>query len=225
MKILVVEDDIDILDSIASFLEKNRYIVDKCSDGNDALGFLLNGEYEVCLLDINLPNISGVEILKTVRHKNIKTPIIIITAKSQLKSKIENFELGADDYIVKPFHLKEVLLRVNSVIRRSSLNKDVLLKIGNWSVYPEKLLCISDSKIEVEISNKEMQLLVYLIRNKNKYISSEEILEHVWDREFNFFSDTIKTHIKNLRNKIDKNKNLIKTSKGKGYGVFDKIHD
>ncbi len=225
MKILVVEDDIDILDSIASFLEKNLYIVDKCSNGNDALRLLLNGEYEVCLLDINLPNISGVEILKIVRHKNIKTPIIIITAKSQLKSKIENFELGADDYIVKPFHLKEVLLRVNSVIRRSSLNKDVLLKIGKWSVYPDKLLCISDSKMEVEISNKEMQLLVYLIRNKNKYISSEEILEHVWDREFNFFSDTIKTHIKNLRNKIDKDKNLIKTSKGKGYGVFDSIHD
>lgn len=225
MKILVIEDDIDILDSIASFLEKNLYIVDKASEGNYGLETLLEGDYEVCLLDINLPNISGVEILKIVRQKNIKTPIIMITAKSQLKSKIENFELGADDYIVKPFHLKEVLLRVNSLIRRSSINTEILLTIGNWSVYPDKLLCISDSKIEVEISNKEMQLLTYLIRNKNKYISSEEILEHVWDREFNFLSDTIKTHIKNLRNKIDKNRNFIRTSKGKGYGVFDKIHD
>lgn len=225
MKVLVVEDDMDILESISSFLEKNRYIVDKSSDGELALNMLLNNEYDVCLLDINLPNVSGVEILKSVRKDNINTPIIIITAKSQLKSKIENFELGADDYIVKPFHLKEVLLRINSVIRRSSLNTDTLLTIGHWSVYPDKLICLSDQEIEVKISNKEMQLLIYLIRNKNRYISSEEILEHVWDREFNFFSDTIKTHIKNLRNKIDKKKNFIKTSKGKGYGVFDKIHD
>jgi len=220
MKILIVEDDIEILDSLSLVLENNNYIVEKVDNGKKALQMLLINKYDVCLLDINLPYISGIEIIKTIRKKGIHIPIIFITAKSQLNSKLEAFDLGADDYIVKPFHIKEVLVRINSVIRRASFNPELILKLGDWEIYPDKLSCVNNN-MEIRISNKEMQLLTYLLRNKNKYISSEEILEHVWNSDFNFFSDTVKTHIKNLRNKLDKDKRYIKTSKGKGYGIFD----
>jgi DNA-binding response OmpR family regulator len=217
MKILIVEDNNNLRELIKRFLEKNRYIVDEADNGKQALQQIKIGEYDCVLLDLNLPGIDGLEVAKKVRETNVNVPIVILTARSQIYNKLEGFDIGADDYITKPFDMKELLARINAVVRRSSENKANFLKFGSMSIYPEKNEVVTVNKKAIFLSNKEMGVLEYMIRNKGRIVSSEELLEHVWDREVDFFSDTVKTHMKTLRKKLDQEKKHIKTVRGKGY--------
>lgn len=220
MNVLLVEDDEEIGGLVKDYLEEQNYIVDWCLDGRDGLSQAKIYSYNCIILDIHLPSMSGMNLLQTIREieQESVTPVIMLTARSQIYDKLEGFQYGADDYLTKPFHLQELKARIEAVIRRSSHNPEINLQCGEWDVYPEQMLCQSGKRV-VEISNKEMGILVYLLRNVSRTVSAEELLEHVWDREVDLFTETVKTHIKTLRKKIDPHKYYIHTIKGKGYMI------
>ncbi len=217
MKILIVEDDRNLRELLSNFFLSKKYVVEEARDGAEALKLIFTNEYDCILLDLNLPLVDGVKVAKEVRKREMDLPIVMLTARSEIYNKLEGFDTGADDYITKPFDMKEVLARVNAVIRRYSNNKQNVLEFNKMSVCPESNKLVAKNGKEILLSNKEMGILEYLIRNKNKIISAEELLEHVWDREIDVFSDTVKTHMKTLRKKIDSEKKGIKTIRGKGY--------
>ena len=216
MRILLIEDEPTLRKLEKNFLEKKGFVVDDVPTGKEGLSLLGLNQYDCILLDLNLPERDGISISKDIRKLGKDTPIIMVTARSQIYDKLEGFDSGADDYITKPFDMKELVARVNSVIKRSSINQDGILTIGNMQICPDKNMVKTKGK-QIELSNKEMGLLEYLVRNQGIIISSEEILEHVWDSNIDMFTDTVKTHIKTLRQKIDPKKELIKTVRGKGY--------
>lgn len=220
MKLLLVEDESGLRKPVKYFLEKNNFSVDEAENGKQALDMIGMNEYDCILLDLNLPEIDGIEVAKRIREMNNLTPIIMETARSQVYDKLKGFDHGADDYITKPFDLKELVARINAVIKRSSLNKEENLKFGDNEVFPEKNIVVNTKTgKEISLSNKEMGILQYLLRNEGNIISAEELLEHVWDREIDMFSETVKTHIKTLRKKVDSKKKYIKTVRGKGYCI------
>lgn len=220
MKLLLVEDEESLRRPVKYFLEKNNFTVDEAGDGQEALDMAGMNEYDCVLLDLNLPEVDGIEVAKKIRESGNLVPIIMVTARSQVYDKLKGFTQGADDYVTKPFDLKELVARINAVIKRSSLNKEDNLTFGDCVVFPERNVVLDNKKKkEIVLSNKEMGVLQYLLRGNGTIISSEELLEHVWDREIDMFSETVKTHIKTLRKKVDPSKKYIKTVRGKGYCI------
>lgn len=222
MRILIIEDEKDIVLPLKKFLEKYGYAVDFALDGEQGYNLARLNKYDCILLDLNLPKMDGLELCKQLRKISNNTPIIMLTARSQIYNKLEGFDVGTDDYITKPFELKELMARIKAVIRRNSFNATQKLKFGSHELIPEQnivLLKDNDKLKEVVISTKESGILEYLIRNRGKIVSTEELLEHVWDREVDLFTDTLKTHIKTLRKKIDPQKKIIKTVRNKGYKI------
>jgi len=219
MKLLLVEDEESLRRPVKYFLERNNFTVDEAGDGQEALDMIGMNEYDCILLDLNLPEVDGIEVAKKIREDGNIVPIIMVTARSQVYDKLKGFTQGADDYVTKPFDLKELVARINAVIKRSSTNKEENLTFGDYTVFPERNLVTDKKGKEISLSNKEMGVLQYLLRSKGEIISSEVLLEHVWDREIDMFSETVKTHIKTLRKKIDPAKKYIKTVRGKGYCI------
>ena len=219
MKLLLVEDEASLRKPVKYFLEKNNFTVDEAEDGKQALEMVELNSYDCILLDLNLPEIDGIEVAKRIREMNNLTPIIMETARSQVYDKLKGFDQGADDYVTKPFDLKELVARINAVIKRNSINREANLEFGDLKVFPERNVVMDKDEKEILLSNKEMGVLEYLLRNKGTIISAEELLEHVWDREIDMFSETVKTHIKTLRKKVDPKKKYLKTIRGKGYCI------
>jgi DNA-binding response OmpR family regulator len=190
-------------------------------DGNSGLDLALGEEYDVMVLDLMLPGIDGLEICRQVRKSNIHTPILILTAKSQIKDKVLGLDTGADDYLTKPFSFEELVARIRALIRRP---KDT---ISNVLTVEDLVMDLSMHKVtrnnqEVVLSVKEFALLEYLMRNKGRVLSKDQILTHVWNYESDVLPNTIEVYIKNLRTKIDNNpdkKLLIQTVRGFGYKV------
>jgi DNA-binding response OmpR family regulator len=218
MRILIVEDESTLRRLEKNFLEKKGFVVDDVDNGQKAVSKVEINEYDCILLDLNLPKTDGITVARKIREKGDNTPIIMVTARSQIYDKLEGFDSGADDYITKPFDMKELVARINSLIKRSNINQEHFLKIEDMKIYPEKNL-VKDGEKEIELSNKEMGILQYLVRNRGRIISSEELLEHVWDSNIDMFTETVKTHIKTLRKKIDPEKKIIQTVRGKGYVI------
>jgi DNA-binding response OmpR family regulator len=216
MKILMVEDEDSLRRPVKRYLQRKNFIVDEARDGKEAIELVHINEYDCILLDLNLPEIDGLSVSKQLRKDGYNIPTIMVTARSQVYDKLEGFDNGADDYITKPFNLSELVARIRAVIKRSSLNKETKLEFGTYLVYPEKNI-VKDKEKDIFLSNKEMGILEYLLRNKGKIISAEELIEHVWYEDLDEFSQTVKTHIKTLRKKIDPKKKLITTIRGKGY--------
>lgn len=216
MKLLIIEDEKKIALPLKKYLENKGFAVDFTDNGKDGLQKAIINQYDCILLDLNLPNLDGMELASKLRKKNNTVPIIMVTARSQIYDKIEGFDTGADDYVTKPFNLEELLARIKAVIKRNSLNKTRELSFNGYTLLPDqnKVKCKTASVI---LSNKETAVLEYLLRNKGRIVSTEELLEHVWDSEIDMFTDTVKTHVKTLRKKLDPNKKLIKTVRGKGY--------
>ncbi|MBU0976051.1 MAG: response regulator transcription factor [Patescibacteria group bacterium] len=223
MKILIVEDENDIAVPLKNSLEKKGFAVDVAPEGKSALESIRKNNYDCILLDLNLPEVDGLRVSQIIRKEKNTTPVIMLTARSQIYDKLEGFDSGADDYVTKPFDLPELIARINAVIKRNSLNKLLSLRFDNFELFPDRNLVkkYKGGKViaEIELSNKETGILEYLLRNSKKIISTEELLEHVWDSEIDLFTDTLKTHIKTLRKKIDPNKNIILTIRGKGYRI------
>lgn len=218
MKVLIIEDEEPLRKVVRKYLEKKSFAVDEAEDGKQALSMIHINSYDCILLDLNLPEIDGISLSKRLKDEGYDIPTIMVTARSQIYDKLEGFDVGADDYITKPFNLSELTARIRAVVKRSSNNKESILKLDNYEVYPERN-CVINMKNgeEITLSNKESAILEYLIRNKGRIVSSEELMEHVWDGDLDSFSQTVKTHIKTLRQKIDKEKKLILTIRGKGY--------
>ena len=220
MKILVVEDEKDLNRVITKHLKKNNYSVDSCFDGEQALDYVLYGEYDLIITDIMMPKIDGYELIKQLRVKGNSTPVIMLTAKDSLDDKILGLDSGADDYIVKPFEFDELLARIRVLMRRNygfATNiiqvDDVVLDISKKQV--------TRSGESIVLTGKEYEVLEYLFKNKTGIISREQILNHVWDYDYEGASNIIDVIVKNIRKKLDvgSKKRIIHTKRGLGYFV------
>ena len=221
MKILVIEDEFSLADIIATKLKKENYDVDISLDGESGLYNALSGVYDLIILDIMLPKINGIEILKEIRENNIDAKVIMLTAKSLLDDKLVGFENGANDYITKPFHIEELIARVNVQLRNSEKNitKDIL-KFGDieLNIRTSTILC-TKNKEAINISYKELMILEYLINNTNQIISKEQIYDKIWGFDTDFESNNLEVYLSFVRKKlkiIDSDV-TIKAIRGMGY--------
>lgn len=218
MKILIIEDEPSIAAPIQRILERRAYAVDYVEDGRSGYKMAKINEYDCILLDLNLPEMDGLEVAKMLRKDKISTPILMLTARTTQQDKWEGFESGTDDYLTKPFDIKELLLRIKALVRRNSKNEGTTLSVEDLTLDLDSLLVTKGSE-EITLNNKEFGILEYLLRNKGKVVSTEELLEHVWNSDVDSFTQAIRTHIKTLRQKIDPNKKIILTKRGVGYVI------
>jgi len=221
MRILVVEDEKKINDIIVKTLKQEKYGVDSCFDGEEALDYIFSVEYDIILLDIMLPKRDGFEVLKSIRKKGIKTPVLFLTARDQIEDRVKGLDLGADDYLVKPFAFEELLARIRVVLRKNSVSGEDsgnILKIANLTVDCNKHEVFRD-EISIKLSAKEFSILEYMMRNKGRVVSKEKIEEHVWDFDYEGGSNIVEVYIKFLRKKIDNDfsPKLIHTIRRVGY--------
>jgi DNA-binding response OmpR family regulator len=221
MKLLIVEDEVRISNSLKKGFSEEGFDVETALDGEEGLNKSLHGQYDVVILDLMLPKINGITILKKMRERKIYTPVIILTAKGSVEERVEGLDIGADDYLPKPFSFDELLARVNALIRRSQRGETVLT-IDSLELDPFKK-SVKRSDTPVDLSNREFKILEYLMTHKGAILSEQQIINHVWDYDADVFSNVVAAHIKNLRNKIDKkfakDKQLIKTVRGMGYKI------
>lgn len=218
MRLLIIEDEKAILDPLTKALEKRAFAVDTAEDGLAGYKIAKLNEYDCIILDLNLPKMDGIEVAKKLRTERYDTPILMLTARARQKDVIEGFVSGTDDYLTKPFDFQELVFRINALIKRNSKTKDIILRVGDIQLNTDSLKVKKDGK-EVVLNAKEYGILEYLMRNKNRVISQEELIEHVWNESLDMFSQTVRTNIKTLRKKIDPDKKYIKTFKGKGYVI------
>ena len=221
MRILVVEDEFSLADIIATKLRKEKYNVDISLDGEEGLDKALSDIYDLIILDIMLPKVNGIEILKEIRNNNIDTKVIMLTAKSSLDDKLIGFENGANDYITKPFHIEELIARVNVQLRSNekNINKDIL-KFGDieLNVRTSTITCTKNNE-SINISYKELMILEYLMNNSNQIISKEQIYDKIWGIDTDFESNNLEAYLSFVRKKlkiIDSDV-TIKAIRGMGY--------
>jgi transcriptional activator protein copR len=216
-----VEDEKKINDVIVKTLKKEKYGVDSCFDGEEALDYIFSVEYDIILLDIMLPKKDGFEVLKSMRKKGIKTPVLFLTARDQIEDRVRGLDLGADDYLVKPFAFEELLARIRVVLRKNSDSGEDsgnVLKIANLTVDCNKHEVFRDD-VSIKLSAKEFSILEYMMRNKGRVVSKEKIEEHVWDFDYEGGSNIVEVYIKFLRKKVDNDfsPKLIHTIRRVGY--------
>jgi len=220
MKILIVEDEVELLDSIASYLKNEDFICEKASTFFEAEDKLISFNYDIILLDITLPDGNGIDLLKLIKEKSPTTGVLIVSAKNSLDDKLKGLDLGADDYITKPFHLAELNSRVNSLIRRQKFDGNEIIEFNEIQISPNSKEVTVNGK-PIELTKKEYNLLLYFVTNKNKVLTKESIAEHLWgdDIEMADSYDFIYTHMGNLRKKIKKlgAPDYLKTMYGLGY--------
>lgn len=219
MKLLLVEDEIMLSKIVAKGLKKCGYAVDIAKDGEEAIELYEINEYDLIVLDLNLPKIDGIDVLKEIRQKNNVIKILILSARSEIDDKIIGLDMGANDYLVKPFDFNELEARIRCLLRRSFIQNNVVITCENLSVDTAKKCAFTDNTI-IDLTKKEYSILEYLILNKDKVISSEELIEHIWDSDVDLFSNSLKFHIYSLKKKLFsaiKNPDLIKNIRGQGY--------
>lgn len=219
MKVLIVEDEHRIANSIRLGLQQERYTVDVAYDGTSGYDLAVSEEYDVIILDRMLPGMEGVEIAKRLREKSIHTPILILTAKSQLSDKVQGLESGADDYLTKPFAFEELLARIRALVRRPTNMLEEKLKVADLTLDTKSYEVKRSGKI-ITLSQKEFALLEYLMRHPKQILNKDQIISHVWSYESDVLPNTVEVYVGYLRNKIDKpfkGEALIQTIRGFGY--------
>lgn len=222
MQILIIEDEQRLADTIQKGLRNHGFIVDVAYTGNDGLRKLVN-RYDAIIVDLMLPEIDGLEIIRRLRDKKNQTPVLILTAKDSVIDKITGLELGADDYLTKPFDFDELVARLHALIRRST-ESDPILHIDTLTLNPKTKQVQRSEKI-ISLSSTEYRLLEYMLYHKNQVLDESKLLEHAWDHAYNGLSNIVSVYIRYLRNKIDKpfpkEKKLIHTIRGQGYILTD----
>jgi len=222
MRILLIEDDADIRASLSLALKTANYAVDTALDGEKGYFLAATNDYDLIILDYNLPKLNGREIIKKLREEEKSAPIMMLTVHDGVNDKVDLLNLGADDYLTKPFALSELLARIKAILRRPETWQSRILKIGDLELDPDKFLVTKNSQ-RIALSSKEFALLEYLLQNKGRIMSRQEIMEHVWDENANPFSNTIEAHISNLRKKLENgNQKLIFTVSNRGYKIDEK---
>jgi DNA-binding response OmpR family regulator len=220
MRILITEDERELASAIARGLRKQGYATDIAYDGEEALFMVEVNDYDLVILDLNLPKIDGVEVCKNIRSAGSAMGILMLTARSGLDDRIKGLEQGADDYLVKPFHFPELLARVRAILRRKGEPRNIILKTGDLVIDPNTLKgYFKDSAIL--FTAKEFSIVEYLMRNVGRIVSPEELLEHVWGEDANLFTQVIKVHIGNIRKKLRNvgAGDIVSTVKGRGYMI------
>ena len=220
MKILVVEDERDLNRIITKHLKKNNYSVDSCFDGQEALDFISYSEYDLIITDIMMPNVDGYEFIDKLRANKNNTPVIMLTAKDTLEDKIVGLDSGADDYIVKPFEFDELLARIRVLMRRNYGLATNIIQIEEVTLDLAKKQVTKSGEI-IDLTGKEYEVLEYFMKNKGSILSRDQILNHVWDYEYEGASNIVDVIIKNIRKKLDRGEGntIIYTKRGLGYFV------
>lgn len=226
MKVLVIEDEHKIAQSIKRGLESENFIVDIAFDGTTGLDLAVAEEYDVIILDRLLPGVDGITIAKNLRKNSNHTPILMLTAKGQIEDRVEGLNSGADDYLSKPFAFSELVARIRALIRRPKEFKNPILTIGDLTLHTQTYE-VKRSGISINLTSKEYSLLEYLMRNKEKIITKDQIINHVWSYDDDVLPNTVEVWILHLRKKIDKafphNKPLIHTVRGFGYKLANSV--
>lgn len=219
MKLLIIEDEYSLADAIAEMLKGESFISTIITDGIEGEDEALTDMYDLILLDVMLPNKSGYEILKTIKNEKIHTPVIMLTAKSEIDDKLKGLEIGADDYITKPFNMKELIFRVRNLIKRTNMLDDTkYLEYGDIILNLEQGLLNCNDK-EVSITGKELSLLEFFIINKNNVLNKDTIINKIWGYDADLEYNNVEVYISFLRKKLSfLNSNVkIKAIRGIGY--------
>ena len=201
MHILIIEDEEQLCRSMAEGLRMDGYETDTCFDGEEGLELCMTENYDLILLDLNLPGIDGLEILRQFRTFNTNTPVLILSARVQIQDKVEGLDLGANDYLTKPFHFEELEARIRSLTRRKFIQEDVCLRCSRIT-FDTRTREASVDGTPLALTRKESALLEYFLLHRNRIISPEEMIEHLWDGSVNSFSNSIRVHISSLRKKL-----------------------
>lgn len=218
MRVLVIEDDKNLGKIVKKGLEENAFVVDLCPDGEEGLYMAETYPYDAVILDVLLPGMDGFTILKSLRDKKIDVPVVMLTAKVEVEDKIKGLNIGADDYISKPFDFTELIARVRAVMRRTKGVTSSVITVGDLVIDTNTRTANRAGRV-VKLSSKEYNLLEYLAFNKGRVVSRSEIIEHLYDTEFDLDSNVIDVYVNFLRNKIDKgfDKHILQTVRGAGY--------
>lgn len=219
MRILIVEDEYSLADVIASRLKSNNYMVDICVDGEEGEYYACSGNYDLIILDVMLPKKNGFDILKSITNNNVNSKVIMLTAKSMLEDKLKGFEYGALDYVTKPFHIEELIARVNANLRVNNVNRDIIkyedleLNIKNYNLY------CSSTMINIALVCKEFMILEYFMNNANQLLTKEQIYDKVWGIDNDSISNNLEVYISFIRKKLKVigSKVNIKSSRNLGY--------
>ena len=201
MHLLVIEDERVLCETIVRSLRRLAYSVDHCYDGDQALELLGTERYDLVLLDLNLPGKDGMTVLRTFRQRDRKTPVLILSARSEVKDKVEGLDAGANDYLSKPFHLAELEARIRSLTLRQFTQQDVLLTFKALS-FDTRSRTTTVNGQTLALTRKETGILEYLMVHQGRPVSQEELMEHVWDNSVDSFSNSIRVHISALRKKL-----------------------
>lgn len=218
VRVLIIEDDPKVAAFIKKGLEEEQYAVDLSSDGEDGLHWALENPYDVIILDVMLPVKDGLEVCRGIRASGSHTPILMLTARDRLEDKVLGLNTGADDYLTKPFSFEELLARVRAVLRRSQSYRTETLRIADLELDPVSRRVTRAGK-EISLTGKEYSLLEYLMRNAGRVLTETQIIEHVWDMNYDPAANTVNVYLHHLRNKIDREhgKKLIHTIRSLGY--------
>lgn len=218
MAILLIEDEKKVANFITKGLTEEEYEIECAYDGEEGLEKALSGDYEGIILDLMLPKRDGIEILRELRARGIRTPVLVLTAKGTIQDKVIGLDSGADDYLAKPFHFEELTARIRSIIRRSSVEKSTQLQVGDL-VLDTISHKARRGETDIELTAREYSLLEYLMRNADRVLSRSVITQHVWNYNFDIESNLVDVYINRLRNKIetDDAPKLIHSIRGVGY--------
>lgn len=221
MRVLVVEDEPTMLSALSDALTHERLAVDTAPDGRDALSRVhIEQAYDLVLLDLMMPHIDGLTFLRAIRSEGYTMPVLVLTARDLTNDKVTGLDTGADDYLTKPFDLDELLARVRALLRRNGNRKTSVLQAGAVELDTVTHVCRLHGST-VPLATKEEQLLEYLLRNQGRIVPREELEDHLWDAKASLWSDTLRTHVRYLRAKLDSDPAhpLITTVRGLGYGI------
>ncbi|MCX6726339.1 MAG: response regulator transcription factor [Candidatus Shapirobacteria bacterium] len=224
MKVLIVEDEHRIAASIKTGLEQEKFTTDVAYTGTDGYDLASTGDYDLIILDLMLPGMDGLSVCKQLRTDKIHTPVLILTAKSQIQDKVTGLDTGADDYLTNPFSFEELLARCRALTRRPQNSLNQLLVVDDLTLDTSQFT-VTRNHTSVSLSSKEFSLLEYLLRHSHQILSKDQIITHVWSYESDILPNTVEVYIRNLRRKIDlpfrPRPELIHTVRGFGYKIGD----
>lgn len=222
MRCLLIEDERKVSDFVSRGLRAERFAIDVAYDGNSGWDFASQFDYDLIILDLMLPGLTGTELLERIRKKNTSTPVLILTARDAMAEKVRHFEAGADDYLTKPFAFAELLVRAKALLRRGPISQASVLRVADLELDRLSQQVRRAGK-RVMLTSKEYSLLEYLMSNTGRVLSRTMIIEHVWDQSFQGLTNIVDVYVRHLRTKVDEGhaKKLIRTVRGAGYCLSD----
>jgi DNA-binding response OmpR family regulator len=218
MRVLLVEDDKSVASFVQKGLDAEHYAVDLAADGDEAQFMVEQFDYDLLILDLNLPRLDGLEVLKRARAAKSSLPVLVLTARSRVEDRVKGLDLGADDYLTKPFAFSELSARIRALLRRGQRPAEVVLRVADLEMHRVERV-VTRAGRRIELTPKEFALLEYLLRNAGRCVTRAMIIEHVWNLSFDTMTNVVDVYINYLRKKVDEgfDRNLIHTVRGAGY--------